>query len=114
MKKRATITLIALVAAAWSVVKTFVPSYVISSRESRERVLQQDLFTMRQILDQYTPGNHRQNWLPGLQSQGLQGQVRQSIHWNPAKAAPRRGRFSTCSFASCRCATLDVGQSCYG
>ena len=59
MRKTATITVIALVALAWFAVKTFVPSYVTSPRESRERVLQQDLFTMRQILDQYALDNHR-------------------------------------------------------
>jgi general secretion pathway protein G len=37
----------------------FLPCYVTRPRESRERVLQQDLFTMRQILDQYTLDNHR-------------------------------------------------------
>jgi general secretion pathway protein G len=32
----------------------FVPSYVTSPRETRERVLLQDLFTMRAIISQYT------------------------------------------------------------
>ena len=59
MWKRVTITVIALVSLAWFAVETFVPHCAMSPRESRERVLQQDLFTMRQMLDQYTLDNHR-------------------------------------------------------
>ena len=32
----------------------FLPCYVTGPSETRARILQQDLFTMRQILDQYT------------------------------------------------------------
>lgn len=37
----------------------FLPCYVTSPRETRTRILQQDLFSMRQILDQYTLDHHR-------------------------------------------------------
>ena len=36
----------------------FVPNYVTSPREAREGTQRQDLFTLRQILDQYTLDHH--------------------------------------------------------
>lgn len=59
MLKRAAIIGLALVGLACVAVELFAPRYVTSPRETRERILQQDLFTMRQILDQYTLHHHR-------------------------------------------------------
>ena len=57
--KRATITALAVVALVLFAIELFAPGYVTSPRKTRERILQQDLFTIRQILDQYTLDHHR-------------------------------------------------------
>jgi len=59
MWKKILLTALPLVGLAWLGVEMFVPSYVTSPRESRERVLRQDLFTMNSILSQYTLDNHK-------------------------------------------------------
>ena len=48
MWKKCTLIALALVGLAWLGVKVFVPSYVTSLRENRERILRQDLVTMNQ------------------------------------------------------------------
>jgi general secretion pathway protein G len=40
-------------------VRLFVPSYVTSLRQARERILQQDLFMMRVTISQYTLDRHK-------------------------------------------------------
>jgi general secretion pathway protein G len=59
MWKKGTLIALAVVGLAWLGVKVFVPSHVTSPRENRERILRQDLFTMNQILSQYTLDNHK-------------------------------------------------------
>ena len=54
MWKKAALITLSLIGLAWLGAEVFVPSYLTSPRVARERVLQQDLFTMRQILSQYT------------------------------------------------------------
>jgi general secretion pathway protein G len=57
-KKAAFITLTVL-ALSWLAAEMLVPRCILSPRHARERVLQQDLFTIHQILSQYTRDNHR-------------------------------------------------------
>jgi general secretion pathway protein G len=57
-KKTALVTLL-LIGLAWLAAEMFVPRCVFRPREARERILQQDLFTMRHILRQYTLDNHK-------------------------------------------------------
>jgi len=59
MRMKAALIALALVGLTWLGVEMFVPSYVTSPREARERILRQDLFTMNQILSQYTLDNHK-------------------------------------------------------
>ena len=59
MWRKAAPIALSLVGLAWLGAEMFIPRYVTSPREARERVLQQDLFTMRQILSQYTLDNHK-------------------------------------------------------
>ncbi|HZS99259.1 MAG TPA: hypothetical protein VFA40_20915 [Terriglobales bacterium] len=59
MWKKGTLIALALFGLAWLAAKVFVPNYVTSPRENRERTLRQDLFTMNQILNQYTLENHK-------------------------------------------------------
>jgi len=59
MSKKTLLIMLSLIGFVLIVAAILLPCYVTSPRESRERILQQDLFTMRQILDQYTVDNHR-------------------------------------------------------
>jgi len=59
MWKKAALITLSLIGLAYLAAEMFGPSYVTSSREARERVLQQDLFNMGQILSQYTLDNHK-------------------------------------------------------
>jgi general secretion pathway protein G len=59
MWKKATFITLALLGLAALAAEMFAPRYVTSPREARERALQQDLFTMGQILDQYTLDHHK-------------------------------------------------------
>ena len=59
MWKKGPFIALALFGLVWLGVKVFVPSYVASPRENREHILRQDLFTMNQILNQYTLDNHK-------------------------------------------------------
>jgi general secretion pathway protein G len=53
LKKTALVTL-CFVALVLLVAKLLLPSYVTSPRQARERILQQDLLTMRAVIGQYT------------------------------------------------------------
>jgi general secretion pathway protein G len=57
--KKSPLIALALVGLAWLGVEMFVPREVTSPRENREGILRQDLFTMNQILSQYTLDNHK-------------------------------------------------------
>ena len=59
MWKKAALVIVALVGLAWLAARIFAPGCVISTRETRERILQQDLFIVRQIISQYTLDNHK-------------------------------------------------------
>ena len=59
MWKKAALTTLALIGIAWLAAEMFFTSYVTSPRESRERILQNDMFEMREILSQYTLDNHK-------------------------------------------------------
>jgi general secretion pathway protein G len=54
MLKRAAPVALGLVALALLAAKLFVPSYVTSPRKARERIIRQDLLTMRAVIGQYT------------------------------------------------------------
>jgi general secretion pathway protein G len=76
MWRKAALIALSLVGLAWLGAEMFIPSYVASPREARERVLQHDLFTMRQILSQYTLDNHeRPQSLDDLVAAGYLKQV---------------------------------------
>ena len=59
MWKKAALIALALLGLTFLAVEVFAPRYVTSPREARERVLRQDLFTMRQILSQYDLDHHK-------------------------------------------------------
>ena len=59
MWKKAPLIILSLVRLAWLAAEMFVPSYVTSGRKSRDLVLQQDLFTMRAMVGQYTLDKHK-------------------------------------------------------
>jgi|SRR5215470_3016863 len=59
MWKKAALIALAVVGLAWLGIEMFLPSYVTSPQETRERVLRQDLFQMNQILSQYTLDNQK-------------------------------------------------------
>ncbi len=59
MWKKTALTILSLIGFALLAAATFLPCYATSPRETRTRILQEDLFTMRQILDQYTLDHHR-------------------------------------------------------
>jgi general secretion pathway protein G len=56
MRKKTWLIMLSLVGFVLLAAAIFVPCYVTSPRE---RILQQDLFTMRNIVDQYTLDKHR-------------------------------------------------------
>ncbi len=54
MMKKAALVALALIALALLAAEVVVPRYVTSPRQARERVIRQDLLTMRAVIAQYT------------------------------------------------------------
>jgi competence protein ComGC len=54
MSKRTALLALGLIALALLEAKLLLPIYVPSSRQARERIIQQDLITMRVVISQYT------------------------------------------------------------
>ena len=59
MWKKTSLIMLSLAVFVLLAAAIFLPCYVTSPRKTRARILKQDLFTMRQILDQYALDHHR-------------------------------------------------------
>ena len=81
MLKKAALVALGLVALVLLAAKLLLPSYVTSPRQARERIIQQDLLTMRAVIGQYhlTSKSDRTLWttLLWLDTSGTCQQTRQ-------------------------------------